>query len=49
MQRNFFQQVQENRKQTRKRTKKKLYDFQTKPENKTDAQLPLEPNKWGCF
>lgn len=49
MQKNFFQQVQENRKQTRKRTKKKLYDFQAEPENQTDAQLPLEPNKWNAF
>lgn len=49
MQRNFFQQVQENRKQTRKRTKKKLYDFQAEPETPTDAQLPLEPNKWNAF
>lgn len=49
MEKNFFQEVQNNRKQTRKRTKKVLYDFQVEPANKADAQLPLEPNKWNAF
>lgn len=47
MEKNFFQEVQENRKQ--KQTNKTPYNPNVKPANKIDARFPLEPNKWNAF